>query len=303
MDDEAANKKKKRPLPGVEISEEDQKKFDEETKKETEKREKLEKFVERVAYDVEAALQSNEIINVFQEDFEMLGDEEAAKAGKVNTTSMHSRTFIDNDYCKGKRVSCIKFHPKKPYLVAMSLVDNMEFDLRARITGKSFESYVLVLNFGDSNIITLHQILETPVEITTIEFHPENPNVLFGGCLNGQIVVWDTSCSELKIQTAKSKSGAAEGEENDDALGGDDEGNEKSATAVKMRHLAMSNIAISHKNFVADIQFVPTTVNVTRNQNSDGKQTHFISVSEDGIANFWDTRQCDKGEVFKNPDF
>ena len=154
--DEDNNKKRKRPLPGQELSEEEQKKFDDFTKAETEKREKLEKFVERVAYDVEAALQSNEIINVFQEDFEMLGDEEAAKAGKVNTTSMHSRTFIDNDYCKGKRVSCIKFHPSKPYLVAMSLVDNMDFELRSKITGKSFESYVLILNFGDSNIITLH---------------------------------------------------------------------------------------------------------------------------------------------------
>lgn len=149
-------KKRKRPMPGQELTEEEQKKFEDEMKAENERREKLEKFVERVAYDVEAALQSNEIINVFQEDFEMLGDEEAAKAGKVNTTSMHSRTFIDNDYCKGKRVSCIKFHPTKPYLVAMSLVDNMDFELRSKITGKSFESYVLVLNFGDSNIITLH---------------------------------------------------------------------------------------------------------------------------------------------------
>jgi len=27
--------------------------------------------------------------------------------------------------------------------------------------------------------------LETPIEVTTIEFHPENPNLLIGGCLNG----------------------------------------------------------------------------------------------------------------------
>lgn len=40
--------------------------------------EKLDKFIDRVAYRVEEALQSNELINVFQDDFEMLGDEEAA---------------------------------------------------------------------------------------------------------------------------------------------------------------------------------------------------------------------------------
>lgn len=40
--------------------------------------EKLEKFIDKVAYRVEAALQSNEIINVFQDDFEMLASDIAA---------------------------------------------------------------------------------------------------------------------------------------------------------------------------------------------------------------------------------
>ena len=123
----------------------------------------------------------------------MLGDAEAAAGGKVNSAQMQQRTFIENDYCKGKRVSCIKFHPTKPYLVAMSMIDNMDFDSRSLIQGKSFESYVLILNFSDAHIITLNYVLETPIEITTIEFHPENTNVLTGGCLNGQVIVWDLS--------------------------------------------------------------------------------------------------------------
>lgn len=168
-------------------------KTEEEIKAVEELKEKLDKFIDRVAFRVEEALQSNEIINVFQDDFEMLGDEEAAAGGKVNTTNMTSRTFIDNDYCKGKRVSCIKFHPTKPYWVAISMIDNMDFDLRSMIQGKSFESYVLILNFSDNHIITLGHVLETPIEISSIEFHPENPNVLCGGCFNGQVIVWDLS--------------------------------------------------------------------------------------------------------------
>ena len=39
---------------------------------------KLDKFIDRIQYRVEEALQSNEIINVFQDDFEMLGDEDTA---------------------------------------------------------------------------------------------------------------------------------------------------------------------------------------------------------------------------------
>lgn len=115
--------------------------------------------------------------------------------------------------------------------------------------------------------------------------------MLFGGCLNGQVIVWDTSCSELRIQTSKKDTHSPGGEENEEASAlPDDDGNEKSQTAVKYRYLTMSGIANSHKNFVSDIKFVPPTVNVTRNQNSEGKTTHFVTVSEDGIANFWDSR-------------
>jgi hypothetical protein len=41
----------------------------------------------------------------------MLGDEEAAGAAKISTVNLLPRTFIEHEYCKNKRVSCIKFHP------------------------------------------------------------------------------------------------------------------------------------------------------------------------------------------------
>lgn len=71
------NSKKK----GQELTEEEQKQADE-------LKQKLDKFIKQVEYSVEEALQSNEIINVFQDDFEMLGDEEAAAGGKVNSAQM-----------------------------------------------------------------------------------------------------------------------------------------------------------------------------------------------------------------------
>lgn len=129
----------------------------------------------------------------------MLGNEEAASADKNNAVNMLPRTFFEHDYCKNKRVSCIKFHPTKPYLVAMSMIENLSFDDRCEITGKSFDSHVLIMNFSDAHIITLNYVLETPLEISTLEFHPENSNVLIGGCISGQLIVWDLSCQESRI--------------------------------------------------------------------------------------------------------
>jgi len=50
----------------------------------------------------------------------------------------------------------------------------------------------------------------------------------------------------------------------------------------------------SHKAFVADLAFIPPTINVDKRAPSEGKHTHLISVSEDGIVNIWDSRNVDK---------
>ena len=72
---------------------------------------RLEKFIGRVAPLIEEALQSNELINVFQDDFEMLGNDEASEGAKISTVNMIPKKFVEHDYCKNKKVSCIKFHP------------------------------------------------------------------------------------------------------------------------------------------------------------------------------------------------
>ena len=135
----------------------------------------------------------------------MLGDEEdSTTASKISTPNLVTRTpFFEHDYCKNKRVSCIKFHPTKNYLVAMSMIENLSFDDRAAITGKSFDSHVLITNFSDPHITTLNYVLETPVEISVIEFHPENPNVLVGGSISGQLIIWDLSCGDSRITNGK----------------------------------------------------------------------------------------------------
>lgn len=114
----------------------------------------MDQFMDNVAVRVEEALQSNELINVFQDDFEMLGDkQERGGKKKVESVSSDPLPFSDIDYSKNKRVSCISFHPTKPYVLALSFVENLSFDDRAEISGKSYMNNCLVLNFEDTTII------------------------------------------------------------------------------------------------------------------------------------------------------
>jgi len=70
-----------------------------------------------------------------------------------------------------------------------------------------------------------------------------------------------------------------------------------------MKHLCQSSIIASHKNFVGDIAFIPPTINVDKRNPSAGKHTHFISISEDGIVNLWDTRPVDKEALKLAPEY
>jgi hypothetical protein len=64
--------------------------------------------------------------------------------------------------------------------------------------------------------------------------------------------------------------------------------------------LALSSIVLSHRNYVSDLQFIPPGVKVDRkNPPPDGKYIHFLSVSEDGLVNIWDTRPVEK-ELIRN---
>ena len=56
---------------------------------------RLDVFIDRVAPRVERQLQSNEIINVFQDDFEKLGDDVAASGAKVSAANDVPRQFFD----------------------------------------------------------------------------------------------------------------------------------------------------------------------------------------------------------------
>ena len=55
---------------------------------------------------------------------------------------------------------------------------------------------------------------------------------------------------------------------------------------------------------MSDIQWIPATVKTDRkNPGADGKQTHFLSCSEDGIVCIWDSRLVEKEAIRHIPDF
>lgn len=130
-------------------------------------------------------------------------------------------------------VSCIKFHPKKPHWLALSLVKHLKFAERAEIMGTSFDAHILILDFSDSQLFNLAYDLVSPVEVTSFTFSPENDKIVMGGCINGQVITWDLGSNEHRVGGDRNKEGQI------DAINMDED-EEKSSSAIQMKSLIMS---------------------------------------------------------------
>lgn len=72
--------------------------------------------------------------------------------------------------------------------------------------GSSFDAHILILDFSDSQLINLAYDLISPVEVTSFVFHPEHEKIIMGGCINGQVIVWDLGSNEHRVGGIRDKS-------------------------------------------------------------------------------------------------
>jgi WD40 repeat protein len=69
--------------------------------------------------------------------------------------------------------------------------------------GTSFDAHILIVDFSDTQMIQMAFDLISPVEITSFDFHPEYDKIVVGGCLNGQVIIWDVSSQDHKVGVGK----------------------------------------------------------------------------------------------------
>ena len=189
-------------------------------------------------------------------------------------------------------MSCIAFHPTKHNILAVSFIEDISFDQRAEISGRSWETHVLIIKFTEDQEVTIVQVLETPMEVTRLVWHPERPEIVIGGCWSGQMTFWDLNDESSKIVDQNS----------DNPMGGDDDDDEAvnvmdddSAKKIyKYRAQVLSEIRISHRMPVEDMKWMPINIQLTRKSNNVGNVTHIVTCGEDGQVLFWDVRNTFK---------
>ena len=153
----------------------------------------IDNFLLRIKPKMEEALQSNETINIFMNDFDLdkfnrIGNEEGIK----NTGEQEARTFRDNSAgTKNKKEKCVHWirsiDNSIPF-IAHSLKRNFTFEESLKIIGIPYQSSVLFWNIRDVEQNSPVFEVSTPGEVTCFEFDPDNVNNLVIALSSGQLM-------------------------------------------------------------------------------------------------------------------
>lgn len=245
-----------------------------------EKVDSLTEFLTAVSVSVEEALQTNETVDIFQEEFAHLGEEETGDVSKASSGLQEIRTFTDVGFTKGKRVEWIEWVPNSSDMLVSSYCENLHFCDKLDNLGRAGNSSILIWSFQDS--LAPHANLVSPWEVTYFKFYPSDHKYLVGGLASGQLAVWKLSDADLGYaQRDKGKSGTGE--------------EEKTSAVPSIGHKVLSVIDDSHKKAVVAIEWLPPTIEIERRgrgasekHSKDSPVKYFVTIAGDGQVMLWD---------------
>ncbi|KAE8609374.1 hypothetical protein XENTR_v10011791 [Xenopus tropicalis] len=243
-------------------------------------------FVNSVSLRLELALQQNEIMNAFLDDWKALSEEENTFGGKSDSHLKESQSFTDHLFSNAKTISCINWHPKIHGLVAVSMTERLSFEDRVNISSKILLKPSLILFWSFTDPLHPQLMLECPDDIYCFQFCPSDPNIIAGGCFNGQVVLWDISKYQESLMA---KAGVSK---NTAPKTGLEPSVPKGPQLV--RYCAVSSIEHGHKNVITDIHWLPNNFELSNAgnpyENKSGYCLQLVTCSPDCSIMFWDIR-------------
>ena len=249
-------------------------------------------FLEKATVAVENALQQNESVDIFNETFRLLGDDDAIGGAQAENELRELKNFADPTYSKFKALSAIDWMPKVNSMVAVSAVRNISFDQRVPIIGQTHTSYILLWDFR--LLVKPLILMQSHHEIFTFRFNRIDQNLVAGGCITGQVVLWETSSAIAAAQKKNNRGSSTSSMGNGSSSGIDAEEEELLSMPVVPKYV--SHVDHSHKRCVADLFWLPpnTQINykgqLVGEEHLDGKSYQFVTIAGDGLIMVWDIR-------------
>ncbi|KAL0489445.1 dynein intermediate chain [Acrasis kona] len=239
---------------------------------------KLAECLLRVEKDMVDSLVQNITVKIFKDDFAELQNDDAFVGRKSESQLKEHQSFTHVEYSKKRRISSIHWQPKAKGIVAFSSVDPASYEMRLRNLGKARTSYVVIWNFNDP--IYPQVVLEAPFDVNCVRFSPTEPNIIAGGCVNGQVILWNIDQMEKEMNKVEI----------------DINGDLKPTDQIPiLKWQQLSLIEMSHSLPVNDLQWAPNGQEIGSDGklkiNNSEKTNQFMTVSADGKLMVWDVRK------------
>nr|KAF6509077.1 hypothetical protein HJG63_020628 [Rousettus aegyptiacus] len=248
-------------------------------------------FLNNASISVEIALQQNEIMNTFVDDWKSLAEEESSFGDKTDTHLKEYQSFTDLHSLTEKTITCVSWHPDIYGLIAVSVAVRLSFEERVHFSGKLLLQPSLILFWSFSDPIHPQLMLESPDDIFCFKFCPTNPNIIAGGCINGQIVMWDITAHAERIENIKTGGSRSKKATLKPMFLLEPDSNKE---AMYIRHSAVSSIENGHKKVITDIHWLSDKFEINRMgsvfENRSEICCQLVTCSADCTICFWDIR-------------
>ncbi|KAK9874958.1 hypothetical protein WA026_005773 [Henosepilachna vigintioctopunctata] len=248
--------------------------------------------------DLMNCLYVNRNINLYVDDYQILGADKSVERSLPTVTFKEYMSFNDVQLCKGKMISCASFHRMISGVVAISYADvaSTIYLKKLRTVDEVLQAVhgiqpVLIWSFVDP--LNPRLILETHREISSISFCPFNENIVVGGAINGQVVLWDI---KNRIQKVENQEILTNAQTKYRSYMRSLMGWMKDIYDVKLvRPTAISDLRHSHAGAVVRIQWISPYEEVGRTgkshqllEESEERSLQFMTAGEDGVVLIWD---------------
>ncbi|KAG5681639.1 hypothetical protein PVAND_011054 [Polypedilum vanderplanki] len=256
-------------------------------------------FEPTVSKQVEDLLQILEFnrIDMYRDDYKFIGNEEVPKYQTPYLEEICC--FANVSKCKGKHVVSMDWHPELSGICVVAygfnfrsknIHDEENFDAVKQTIIES--NSILIWSFDDPLYPKLE--LDSIREISCLSFCPYDPNIIVGGTINGQLVIWDISNRLEKVNSNSDAMLSPEQQKHRNEIrdylkwSKIDDSNKIVAPAL------LSAIDRSHENSVVSIKWLArnyqcTSRGVLKEDRQKGTlYRQFATTSLDGKIFFWD---------------
>jgi len=241
-------------------------------------------FLTTVRERYEDALQQNESVDIFQDDFASLADEDTSLGNTNDSELRELQSFNHLTYCTDRMLCYLDWQPGVKGTIATANSQRARFGERLLDSGKVQTGFVLLWSFADP--IHPQFVLEAPCDVFCFRFCPSHPNIIVGGLASGQVCMWDLA-----------EARKAHSEEN--ALTDSAESKEGGANTIHAQIKMLSAVDQGHKRTITDLVWLPPTLEAgDRNKfarkpkEAQPAQTQFLTIAGDGQLLVWDTRRA-----------